>query len=78
MEPDQVAIVMAIVLLILYVSTILAADLFQWRWMKDPPAEETAPLPFYEVEPQDSPGPDEERIFGNNDPPAYEDVMNSV
>ena len=78
MEPDQVAVVMAFILLILYISTIMAADLFLWRWMMDFPAEETAPLPVYEVEPQDSPGPDEDRILGNSNPPAYEDVMNSV
>ena len=78
MDPDQVTVVMAFILLILYISTIMAADLFGWRWMTDFPEEETAPLPVYEAEPEDFPGPNEDRILGDTNPPAYEDVMNSV
>ena len=78
MEADQVAVVMAIILLVLYVSSILAAELTLWKWVKDPPIEETAPLPSHEIEPQDPPSPSKNEDTRSPAPPSYEDVMKSL
>ena len=78
MDPDRVAVVMAFILLILYISTFLAADVIGWIWVTDLPVEETAPLPGNETEPEDFPGPTEDMTLRDTNPPAYKDVMNSA
>ena len=74
----EVTVVMAIILLGLYVFSILAAELTIWRWVKDPPIEETAPLPSHEIEPQDPPSPSKNENTRSPAPPSYEDVMKSL
>ena len=78
MDPDHVAVVMAFILLILYISTFMASDVIGWIWGTDLPVEETAPLPRNETDLEDSPGPTEDMTLRDTNPPAYKDVMNSA
>ena len=69
---------MAIILVGLYVFSFLVAEFTIWRWIKDPPIEENAPLPFHEIESQDPPSPCKDEDTRSPAPPSYEDVMKSI
>ena len=71
-------VVMAIILVELYVFTILAAEITIWRWIKDPPIEETAPHSFHEIESQDPPSLCKDEDTRSPAPPSFEDVMKSI
>ena len=71
-------VVMAIILAGLYIFIILAAEITIWRWIIDPPIEETTPLFFHEIESQDPPSMCKDEDVRSPAPPSFEDVMKSI
>ena len=60
MAEDQITIMTAIILLILYISASLAADISQWGWGEESSTpEDLDPLSSYEDRDLDIPGPSE-------------------
>ena len=74
---DQVTIVMAIILLLLYVMAALAADISQWGWGKESSTpEELDPISSCEERDPDIPSPSEDTTSEDRDPPPpYHDLM---
>ena len=70
MAEDQVTIVMAIILLLLYVMASLAADVSQWGCGEESSTpEDVDPLSSCEERDQDIPSPSEETTSEDRDPP---------
>ena len=74
---DQVTIVMAIILLLLYVMASLAADISQWGWGKESSnPEELDPISSCEERDPDIPSPSEDTTSEDRDPPPpYHELM---
>ena len=71
-------VVMAFILVGLYMFSILAAEFTIWRCIKDPPIEETAPLPSHEIESRDPPSPCKDEDTRSPAPPSFGDVMKAI
>ena len=74
---DQVTIVMAIILLLLYVTASLAADISQWGWGEESSTpEELDPISSCEERDPDIPSPSDDTTNEDRDPPPpYHELM---